>query len=388
MAFVSFAQNLEDVLLHRALGDIPNGRYIDVGAGDPQVDSVTKSFYDLGWSGINVEPLPDFHERLVKDRGRDVNLALAVSDSEGEARFFTVPGYGELSTTVDWIAREYEEGGRPLEEIRVPTRTLASICAEHVNEEIHFLKVDVEGGELAVLAGADFAEFRPWIILVEAVTFGTTNSTETQWNELLISVGYRFVYFDGLNNFYVSDEKYRELEPMFRVPVNVRDNYILPTGTRAEVSLHRVATSLGIESYSDEHEVIERLHALQTDRIDYENRFAAASAELQTALDSVQGLSRRIVEDAVEIDSFWQRTFERERHIAWQNGELERARIAAIEADQRAHLAAVRRHEVEVRLADERAQVIALLNSRSWRFTMPLRAIRRPGEYLRKLIGR
>jgi hypothetical protein len=31
-------------------------------------DSVTKLFYDLGWRGVNVEPIPVLHQMLLQDR--------------------------------------------------------------------------------------------------------------------------------------------------------------------------------------------------------------------------------------------------------------------------------------------------------------------------------
>ena len=49
---VSWAQNGEDIVLRRALRDVAIGVYIDVGAADPDRDSVTKLFYDMGWHGI------------------------------------------------------------------------------------------------------------------------------------------------------------------------------------------------------------------------------------------------------------------------------------------------------------------------------------------------
>ena len=42
MAVVSYAQNLEDILLWRALKHVEKGFYIDVGAYSPDVESVTK----------------------------------------------------------------------------------------------------------------------------------------------------------------------------------------------------------------------------------------------------------------------------------------------------------------------------------------------------------
>ena len=56
---LSYAQFLEDIQLYRALKEIKNGFYIDVGANHPLDHSVTKLFYEKGWSGINIEPSPE-----------------------------------------------------------------------------------------------------------------------------------------------------------------------------------------------------------------------------------------------------------------------------------------------------------------------------------------
>jgi len=91
MTFISYAQNNEDVLLWRALGHIKNGYYIDVGANDPVEHSVTKSFYDAGWSGISVEPLPKYHQAFLEQRPRDTNLAIAAGAVDGELTLYDVP---------------------------------------------------------------------------------------------------------------------------------------------------------------------------------------------------------------------------------------------------------------------------------------------------------
>ena len=71
MTFISYSQNFEDVMLWRALKHIKNGFYIDVGANHPEEDSVTKSFYENGWSGINIEPEKEFYELLEEGRESD-----------------------------------------------------------------------------------------------------------------------------------------------------------------------------------------------------------------------------------------------------------------------------------------------------------------------------
>jgi hypothetical protein len=42
---ISYAQNFEDVLISRVFSGKEGGFYIDIGAGDPIADSLTKYFY-------------------------------------------------------------------------------------------------------------------------------------------------------------------------------------------------------------------------------------------------------------------------------------------------------------------------------------------------------
>ncbi len=99
MRMISYAGNREDVLLHRLFGAQQTGYYVDVGAGDPEDHSVTKHFYDSGWSGLNVEPSERLFRRLVADRPRDVNVNAAVSDEPGTVTFYECePDYWGFST--------------------------------------------------------------------------------------------------------------------------------------------------------------------------------------------------------------------------------------------------------------------------------------------------
>ena len=106
MTFVSYAQNYEDVILRRALGDVEKGFYIDVGAYHPFVDSVSKAFYDAGWHGINIEPVSEWYKKLQQDRPNDINLQIAVGARKGNLDFFEVVGTG-LSTHDKLIAERH-----------------------------------------------------------------------------------------------------------------------------------------------------------------------------------------------------------------------------------------------------------------------------------------
>ena len=226
MAFISYAQNFEDVMLWRSLGHLGSGFYIDVGAWDPHLDSVTKAFYLQGWNGINIEPVASFFRELEEARPRDINLQAAAGSREGERQFFEIPGSGLSSLDRAAAEKASSEQDLIVEERKVPVRTLAEICREHKVSEIHFLKVDVEGWEEEVLAGMDFAAYRPWIVLVEATLPNTRISSGLEWEDRLLSAGYTFVYFDGLNRFYLAEE-HSELKEHFGAPPNCFDDFVI-----------------------------------------------------------------------------------------------------------------------------------------------------------------
>lgn len=154
MPFVSYAQNLEDVRLWRALKLFPRGFYIDVGANHPRIDSVTLAFYERGWRGINIEPLPHLHRELERERPEDLNLNLAIGEREGRATLYEMAASG-LSTLDPELARQRQAEGCTATPREVKVSTLDAICAAHVEGPIHFLKIDVEGLEGAVLRGLD-----------------------------------------------------------------------------------------------------------------------------------------------------------------------------------------------------------------------------------------
>ncbi|MCV6584950.1 MAG: FkbM family methyltransferase [Marinibacterium sp.] len=220
---ISYAQNSEDIMLWRALGNLQAGFYIDVGAWSPDHDSVTKLFYKAGWCGINVEPLPRMLAQLRKARPNDTNLGVALSDAEGAQSLFNIGDSG-LSTLSEDLADSAEGAFGAREEISVPVTTLAQIWDDHVPEgqPVHFLKIDVEGLEERVIRGADWERHRPWIVVVEATVPMTQIPNHEAWEPALLEAGYGFVWFDGLNRYYVANE-HPELVQAFDAPPNLFD---------------------------------------------------------------------------------------------------------------------------------------------------------------------
>jgi FkbM family methyltransferase len=380
---VSYAQNFEDIMLLRALRSVEHGFYVDVGADWPDQDSVTKLFSDRGWWGINIEPNPALFDLLAKSRPRDVNLQCAAGTVEGSMTLELLPDTG-LSTLDPALAENYRNQGQEVVHHDVDVLRLETILARHVPEEqeIHFLKIDVEGFESSVIEGNNWTVNRPWIVLVEA-TRPTTQEVSVPWEPRILEQGYRFVYFDGLNRFYVAEE-HADLTSTFERPPNVFDGFI----SAAHRSAEDRATMLEIQ-------LIEATH--KADVLDDELNRSRAEA---TWLRNERARAERLEDEARLLRA----------EMTMVRGEYAAANARA-EAARAGRLATQRElGSVQVRLADtvhaleqhgaynsQLLEHIANLDrhigdmyaSTSWRASRPIRfvglLVRDPGALIRRL---
>lgn len=221
---ISYAQSFEDVLLWRALREVKGGFYVDVGAHDPDRDSVTRWFYGQGWSGVNIEPHTAFHAKLLRARKRDLNLDCAAGAKRGTATLHLVGSTGLSSLGKRTALAAKRHGHAITEALRVKVRPLRDILAPFAGRDLHFLKVDAEGSERAVLEGMDFSRDRPWIVLVEATVPNSRVENSHLWRDVLEGARYRDVWFDGLNRWFVAEER-AALGALLALPPNPFDGY-------------------------------------------------------------------------------------------------------------------------------------------------------------------
>lgn len=204
---ISYAQRYEDMHLLRVFGAQASGFYIDIGAGHPVYDNVSFAFYVRGWLGITVEPNPWLAQLSEAVRPRDVRVQSLVGERPGEASYYLVEDFHGLSTTVQSHAQKAQsEFGKASRAMTLPVTTLRALCERHAAPSIDFLKIDVEGAEREVLAGNDWQRFRPKVVVAEALEPVTMAEAWHGWEPLLTGHGYRFVFFDSLNRYYVADE--------------------------------------------------------------------------------------------------------------------------------------------------------------------------------------
>lgn len=229
MPIVSHSQNFEDVMLYRALKHLPSGFFIDIGANHHEIDSVSFLFSKLGWTGIHVEPMEKLAQALRANRPQDKVLQVAVGTGSGPLVLYEVGGGNGLTTGDRDYAERHARAGYLIREIAVEKQTLAAILDREAPDDVHWLKIDVEGMEGDVLKSWAGSAKRPWIVLLESTEPGSPEPNHSGWEPDILALGYKFVYFDGLNRFYVSNQ-HPELVQYFNCGPNIFDDIVVLPG--------------------------------------------------------------------------------------------------------------------------------------------------------------
>jgi len=358
MSFVSYAQNFEDVMLWRALKHVKNGFYIDIGAQHPVVDSVSLAFYEHGWRGVHVEPTLQYSSLLRAARPDESVFQLAIGNQSQQLTFFEFEDTG-LSTADAEVARKHQERGFKCRETLVPILSLDALLQQVDARDIHWLKVDVEGLEKEVLESWQSSSKLPWVVVVESTYPMSQEKSHQEWEALLLAKGYSYVYFDGLNRFYVSPE-HSELTEAFDAPPNVFDGFVL-SGTASQPFYSLVSS-----------------RARQA-----EDRAKVAEDRAQQAEASVKVSEERALQAEASAKVAEDRAQQAEASVKVSEGRAQQAEASVKVSEERALQA-----EASARVADDRAlQAEAVLsaihNSRSWQVTRPLRWIAFQARLLR-----
>lgn len=346
--FVSYSQNFEDVLLWRCFKDIKGGFYIDVGAQDPVVDSVSRAFYENGWRGCHVEPTSQYAEMLRRDRPDELVFQLALGRENGAADFWTIEGTG-LSTMDQAIADDHGKRGFAAARGIVPVITLDELFARLGRDEVHWLKIDVEGGEKAVLEGWQSSAIRPRVLVLESTRPLTTVEDYLEWEPFVLDKGYEFAKFDGLNRFYVH-KSYLELKNVLAISPNVFDGFSLSgTSTHSFCALNQ-RHSDELQSHVSEvrhqaEQAIARVGTLEHALTDAGSRLEQAQACMHAAEDRAQSAESRA------------QSAEFRAQAAESRSQLAEAR--ALVADARIQTADARVLEAEGRVKDADARALS-----------------------------
>lgn len=190
-------------ILNKVLEYLPTnfiGSAVELGACDGVYLSNTLELERQGWKVLCIEPNPQYYEDLQKNRKLCQNYAVAA-----------IPG-DNIPFTIFYFPHTKEAGLSsltPIEDVKnqmgpynycrtvlVKVRTLDQCMLEAGMQSVHFLSLDVEGGEMEVLKGFNLNHWRPWVIVLE------NHDKDSRYVDYLRSL-YDLTFRDNYDEYYV-----------------------------------------------------------------------------------------------------------------------------------------------------------------------------------------
>ncbi|NCQ13074.1 SAM-dependent methyltransferase [Candidatus Falkowbacteria bacterium CG10_big_fil_rev_8_21_14_0_10_37_18] len=193
----SYAQFGEDVVLSTFLNEkkIVKGFYVDIGAYQPKKFSNTFFYYKKGWKGINIDAKPGSMELFKRERKRDINLELGVSNEKNKLDFYIFSESAYNTFSKDLVDSYVSRGILFNKQVIVETLRLEHILDKYlpIGQKIDFMSIDVEGLDLEVLESNNWNKYKPNYILIEMYDTRIEKIQKSTIYNFLINKGYRLV---------------------------------------------------------------------------------------------------------------------------------------------------------------------------------------------------
>lgn len=205
-ASLHFGQTGEDTILKWLTTEHIGPRpvtYVEVGCHDARACSTSYRLYIEGGRGLAIDLEPSHAASFRAHRPRDVFVAAAVSDVEGDAVAHAFET--SLVTTINATQAEaWAHRWKPTGQYTVRTKRLWDLYEAHLAPaEVDVLLLDVEGHEEAVLRGARLERMRPRIIVCEMHGLDLARPLESGVARLLVDAGYRLVAYATMNGYWL-----------------------------------------------------------------------------------------------------------------------------------------------------------------------------------------
>jgi len=171
---------------------VTNGFFLDVGSGHGTIGSNTKALEERGWTGICIDPFPTAME------GRTCRMEkVVVSSVAGQTvKFHTHAGLGGIADTLG----KWKEEASKSPVVEFTTTTLGEVLERaQAPPFIHFMSLDIEGGELEALKGIPFDKYHFGAMAIE---HNDEEPKRTDILKFLDARGYRRVHSFKQDDFY------------------------------------------------------------------------------------------------------------------------------------------------------------------------------------------
>ncbi len=211
----SWSQSGEDLIAYYLLSNVlgvQHPTYLDIGANSPKYLSNTYLLYQLGCTGVCVEPDPELAAAFAAARPRDrvVNIGVGASDiAEMEFYVFNTR-YMNTFSAEQRDALLNQQGVILVKTIMVPLISAANLIDKHLGYTPDFVSLDTECFDLPILKTWDFSRHRPKVFCVETVDQEKDPQKVREIGRYLAEQGYQ-VYGDTfINTIFVETAAWRK----------------------------------------------------------------------------------------------------------------------------------------------------------------------------------
>jgi FkbM family methyltransferase len=152
-----------------------SGVFLDLGANDGITLSNTRGLYELGWSGVCVEPSPKAFQKLSElyngiDKVQLVNVA--VGNNDGTATFYESGEHlkkGDIALLSTLKQEEIErwKGTEQFTPTTTEVKTFNSLLSVCNFTKFDFVSIDCEGVDYNILSQIDFNAINTKLVCVE-----------------------------------------------------------------------------------------------------------------------------------------------------------------------------------------------------------------------------
>jgi len=196
---------IEEVFHHKQCG-----YFLDLAAADGLKHSNTATLeFFYGWSGLAIEPNPDFFNDLCKNRNCSVDQSVIWSENcNVDFRVDNGQKGGVISDRTDNSYKRIPNqlNSSSCEVLKLKTKTLIEVLQEHnAPNHIDYWSLDVEGSEEDIIKTLDFSQYSFGCITIERPT--------KKCNKILQDNGYIFIKNYKFDSFYVHPKNIGDLNP-------------------------------------------------------------------------------------------------------------------------------------------------------------------------------
>ena len=205
-----FKPPVDNILHTRYFINKHNGTSIEAGALDGIWDSSTYFFEkNFKWTTINIEPLNNMFEKLVKNRPKSINLNVALSNKNGTS---IIKNYKHPTLNYDWgnaSLQHLPEHERHLQnecgkenyiEQEINTITYSSLIKEQEINDLDLFVLDVEGHEYEVIDSMKDAVIFPKVFVIE---HGHRTPQDIVNKLEILPVSYKLDFISHVNSYFV-----------------------------------------------------------------------------------------------------------------------------------------------------------------------------------------